>query len=101
MRKQVEAWHRSELTDVTAKAVIYEAFVDGKLARRAALPIPDRERIPDPRSAFRVIGAAVKTRARGRLDRACGNSVLPTRHLVESPDQIPGPSDDSRGRPHP
>ncbi len=31
MRKQVEAWHRSELTDVTAKVVIYEAFVEGKL----------------------------------------------------------------------
>jgi hypothetical protein len=25
MRKQVEAWQRSELTDVTAKAVIYRA----------------------------------------------------------------------------
>ena len=31
MRKQVEMWHRSELTDVTAKVVIYEAFVEGKL----------------------------------------------------------------------
>ena len=31
MRKQVESWHRSELTDVTAKVVIYEAFVEGKL----------------------------------------------------------------------
>lgn len=31
MRKQVEAWQRSELTDVTAKVVIYEAFVDGRL----------------------------------------------------------------------
>ena len=31
MRKQVEAWQRSELTDVTAKMVIYEAFVEGKL----------------------------------------------------------------------
>jgi len=30
MRKQVEAWQRSELTDVTAKVVIYEPFV-GKL----------------------------------------------------------------------
>jgi hypothetical protein len=30
MRKQVEAWQRSELTDVTAKVVIYEAFVEGK-----------------------------------------------------------------------
>jgi hypothetical protein len=31
MRKQVEGWQRSELTDVTAKAVIHEAFVEGKL----------------------------------------------------------------------
>ena len=31
MRKQVEAWQRSELTDVTAKVVIYEAFVESKL----------------------------------------------------------------------
>jgi hypothetical protein len=31
MRKQVEAWQRSELKDVTAKVVIYEAFVEGRL----------------------------------------------------------------------
>ena len=31
MRKQVEAWQKSELTDVTAKVVIYEAFVESKL----------------------------------------------------------------------
>jgi hypothetical protein len=31
MREQLEAWQRSELTDVTAKVVIYEAFVEGKL----------------------------------------------------------------------
>jgi hypothetical protein len=31
MRKQVEVWQRSELTDVTAKVVIYEAFIEGKL----------------------------------------------------------------------
>jgi hypothetical protein len=31
IRKQVEAWQRSELTDVTAKILIYEAFVEGKL----------------------------------------------------------------------
>jgi hypothetical protein len=31
MRKQVEAWQRSELTDVTAKVVIYEAFVEARL----------------------------------------------------------------------
>jgi hypothetical protein len=31
MRKQVETWQSSELTDVTAKVVISEAFVEGKL----------------------------------------------------------------------
>ncbi|MGA7765797.1 MAG: hypothetical protein WCA27_06185 [Candidatus Sulfotelmatobacter sp.] len=31
MRKQVEAWQKSELTDVTAKVVIYEAFIEGRL----------------------------------------------------------------------
>lgn len=31
MRKQVETWQQSELADVTAKVVIYEAFVEGKL----------------------------------------------------------------------
>jgi len=31
MRKQVEAWQKSELTDVTTKVVIYEAFVEGQL----------------------------------------------------------------------
>jgi hypothetical protein len=31
MRKQVEAWQKCELTDVTAKLVIYDAFIEGKL----------------------------------------------------------------------
>lgn len=31
MRRQVEAWQKSELAEVTAKVVIYEAFVEGKL----------------------------------------------------------------------
>jgi hypothetical protein len=31
MRKQVEAWQRSELKDVPAKVVIYEAFVECRL----------------------------------------------------------------------
>ncbi len=35
MRKQVEAWQRSELTDVTVKVVIYEAFVEGRLEHRS------------------------------------------------------------------
>jgi hypothetical protein len=31
MRKQVETWQMSELNDVTAKVVIHEAFVEGRL----------------------------------------------------------------------
>ena len=31
MQRQVEAWQKFELTDVTAKVVIYEAFVEGRL----------------------------------------------------------------------
>ena len=31
MRKQGETWQKSELTDVIAKMVIYEAFVEAKL----------------------------------------------------------------------
>jgi hypothetical protein len=36
MRKQVEAWQRSELTDVTTEVVAYEAFVEGKLGNPEA-----------------------------------------------------------------
>jgi hypothetical protein len=39
MRKQVEAWQRSELTDVTAKVVIYEAFVEGELEAPSISPV--------------------------------------------------------------
>ena len=31
MRRRVESWQKFELTDVTAKVFIYEAFVEGKL----------------------------------------------------------------------
>jgi hypothetical protein len=31
IRREVEVWQRGELTDVTAKVVIYEVFVEGKL----------------------------------------------------------------------
>jgi hypothetical protein len=31
MRKQVEAWQKAELIDLTAKVIIYEVFVEGKL----------------------------------------------------------------------
>jgi len=31
MRKQVEAWRQAELTDVSAKMIIYEAFIESEL----------------------------------------------------------------------
>ena len=31
MRKQVETWRQAELTDVTAKMIIYEAFIESEL----------------------------------------------------------------------
>jgi len=40
MRRQLETWQKSELTDVTAKVVIYEAFVEGKLGAPRHLPEP-------------------------------------------------------------
>src|SRR5713226_4818194 len=52
-------------------------------------------------NVLQVIGAVGRTTAHGRPDRAYGNSVLPRRHLAEFLDQIPGPLDDSRERPHP
>jgi hypothetical protein len=38
MRKQVEAWQGRELTDVTAKVAIYEAFVEGNWKLPNTLP---------------------------------------------------------------
>jgi hypothetical protein len=31
MRKQVELWRQSELTDVTAKMIIYQAFIESEV----------------------------------------------------------------------
>jgi hypothetical protein len=31
MRKQVEAWRQTELSDVSAKMIIYEAFIESEL----------------------------------------------------------------------
>ena len=31
MRKQVEAWRQAELTEVTAKMIIYQAFIESEL----------------------------------------------------------------------
>jgi hypothetical protein len=31
MRKQVETWRQTQLTEVTAKLIIYDAFIEGEL----------------------------------------------------------------------
>jgi len=31
LRKQVEGWQKKEVTDVSVKVVMYDAFVEGKL----------------------------------------------------------------------
>ena len=54
MRKQVEAWQKYELTDVTAKVVIFEAFVEGKLEASAYIG----ERIAIHCDYFSVAGPA-------------------------------------------
>jgi hypothetical protein len=48
MRKQVGAWQKSELTDVTAKVVIYEAFVEGRGVFRNAFTSAFKELEPIP-----------------------------------------------------
>jgi len=43
MRKQVEVWQKSELTDVTARIIIYQAFIEGELdvPKHLARPVHD------------------------------------------------------------
>jgi len=31
VRKEVEAWRQCELTEITAKIIIYQAFIEGEL----------------------------------------------------------------------
>jgi hypothetical protein len=52
MRKQVEAWQRSELTDVTANFVIYEAFVEGRLEAPKHLARTVRDLYFEPNTKF-------------------------------------------------
>ena len=94
MRKQVVTWQRSELTDVTAKVVIYEAFVEGKLeAPRHLAPHRSRpvlrakvRRVPiedDLESLQRVhfgvqgTGADPPIQGDGQAGRIPGSPVLP------------------------
>ena len=69
IRKQVEAWQRSELTDVTAKVVIYEAF--GREVGSSETPCSHRAR-PLLRAKVRGIAAA----ARSGVFRMCSFKEL-------------------------
>ena len=45
----MEAWQKSELTDVAAKVVIYEAFVEGKWEAAKHRAQTGRERYFEPK----------------------------------------------------
>ena len=64
MRKQVEAWQRSEVTDVTAKVLIYEAFVEGKLKvpKHLARTVHDLYFEPNTRTSDRERSGVCSTR---------------------------------------
>jgi hypothetical protein len=49
MRKQVEAWRQAELADVTAKMIIYEAFIESELEVPKHLARRVHENYFDPR----------------------------------------------------
>ena len=43
LQRQVETWRKTQITDETAKLILYSAFIDGKLeAPRSLLPDVDR-----------------------------------------------------------
>src|SRR5437867_2243913 len=84
MRKQIEAWHESQITDVTAKLIIYQAFIESELEvpRLLARVVHDRYFNPQfedfqPRtmwslsnaftSAFRELDAIPQFRATAKL----------------------------------
>ncbi len=64
MRKQVESWQRGKLTDVTAKVVIYEAFVEGKLEapKHLARTVLTCISSPDTTNSGRVQSGTIRTR---------------------------------------
>jgi hypothetical protein len=83
MRKQVETWQKSELTDVTAKAVIYEAFVEGKLeapkylAAVREIPVADHlESLQRVHFCIQRTGADPAVQGDSKAGRVPGSSVL-------------------------
>jgi hypothetical protein len=105
MQKQVEAWQKSELTDVSAKVVIYEAFVEGKLEAPMHLARPVHDLHFEPRyedfrpriiwslssaftSAFKELESIPQFKATSETGRVSGSSVLA---IVLSFVAVPGP----------
>jgi hypothetical protein len=94
MRKQVEAWQRSEMTDLTAKVVIYEAFVEGKLEAPKHLartvhdlyfepkyeefrPPDDLESLECLHLRFQAARPDSSIQSYGEIGRVSGDSFLP------------------------
>ena len=68
MRKQVELWRQSELTDVTAKIIIYQAFIESELEIPRHLPCRVHGLYFDPQyDEFKARAAACRTHSRPRL----------------------------------
>jgi hypothetical protein len=65
MRKQFEAWRQSELADVTAKMIIYQAFIESELEvpRHLARRVHDLY-FRNTTSSNRVRSGACRTRSR-------------------------------------
>ena len=64
MVKSVELWRQSQITDVTAKLLIYEAFVEGaaQFPKHLAKPVHDAYFMPqypefEPRTLFSLSNA--------------------------------------------
>jgi len=93
MLRKVEAWQRAELTDVIAKVVIYEAFVEGKLEAPKHLARTVHDLYFEPKydefrsrtiwslsnaftPAFKELDPIPQFRATARLGRVLGDSVF-------------------------
>jgi len=90
MRKQVEAWQKSELTDTTAKVAIYEAFVEGKLEA--------------PKHLARMVhdlysNRSMKNSGRGRSGVFRTHSPQPSRNWNPSLNSRPQPSWENSWKP--
>ncbi len=109
-RQEGFGWNQGCITEST----LQDKIRDPLLAHRATAPPPAHSEHPYAASPLRfpcspirpgvflqIIVEDEQTTARGRPDRAYGNTVLPRRHLAGFRDEILFLSDDSRERRHP